>query len=126
MSKMFPLRGKLWLIGLGLVACSGSAPRPAVQPPAVARASAPSIARSRSAKSPSIQPLPVTLAEQDERDRVFVENALRAVASYEAFIAHAGGQAEYAPAVQRSREQIADLLDEIEFVRAGQRQRAAE
>ncbi|MET0790528.1 MAG: hypothetical protein ABW061_03325 [Polyangiaceae bacterium] len=70
--------------------------------------------------------MPAPLAEQDDRDRGFVQNAERAIAAYEAFLARAGTQAEYAPAVKRSREQIQDLLDEIEFVRAGQRQRATE
>ncbi|MEI9940945.1 MAG: hypothetical protein WDO69_27320 [Pseudomonadota bacterium] len=63
--------------------------------------------------------------EAAESDRVFVENAERAIGQYTEFLARSGTSEEYAAAVERSREQIEDLRVAIDFVRAGARQRAA-
>jgi hypothetical protein len=63
--------------------------------------------------------------DQAESDRVFAENAERAIGEYSEFIARAGANEEYAPAVKRSREQIEDLRAALDFVRAGAAERAA-
>lgn len=63
--------------------------------------------------------------EESESDRVFIENAERAIGEYSEFIARAGDSAEYGPAVKRSREQIEDLRAAIDFDRAGAAQRVA-
>ena len=62
---------------------------------------------------------PLEYRDQNPSDRVFIENAERAISEYSEFIARAGEREEYAPAVKRSREQIQDLRDAIDFVRAG-------
>jgi hypothetical protein len=64
-------------------------------------------------------------AEESVSDCVFLQNAARAVAEYQAFIVHAGAANEYAGAVQRSQEQIGDLEAEMEFVRSGMQLRGA-
>jgi hypothetical protein len=64
-------------------------------------------------------PAPLEYHEQSDSDRVFIENAERAIGEYTAFINRAGDREEYAQAVKRSREQIDDLREAIIFVRAG-------
>ena len=122
---MTPSLPWLWLIGFGLAACSGPVALPRVAP-AVARAPVARNEATRSVKAAPPAPLPAPLADQDENDQHFVENAQRAIAEYRAFIARAGTKKEFAPAVETSRERIQDLLHEIVWVQAGQRQRAAE
>ena len=63
--------------------------------------------------------------DESDRDRAFIENAERAIAQYNEFIARAGESREYAAAVKRSREQVQDLRDAIDFVRAGAQARSA-
>ena len=65
-------------------------------------------------------------SEADQSDQAFIVNARRAIAEYQAFIEKAGDASEYAEAVERSRERIADLEQMIVFVQKGQRSRAAE
>ena len=56
--------------------------------------------------------------DDNQQDRVFIENAERAIGEYREFIARAGSSPEYAAAVKRSREKIQDLRDTLRFVRA--------
>ena len=63
--------------------------------------------------------------DESESDRVFIENAERAIREYSQFLSRAGDSPEYAEAVKRSRAQIDDLRDTLIFVRAGAAQRAA-
>jgi hypothetical protein len=79
---------------------------------------------SASGQSESASP-PLEYHDETEADRRFIENAERAIGEYSEFIARAGDSAEYAPAVKRSREQIEDLREAINFVRAGAAQRTA-
>ena len=65
-------------------------------------------------------------SEADQSDQSFIVNAYRAIAEYRSFIEKAGDASEYAEAVERSRERIADLEQMIVFVQKGQRSRAAE
>jgi len=64
-------------------------------------------------------PAPLEYRDGHESDRVFIENAERAIGEYSEFIARAGDSEQYAPAVKRSREQIEDLRAALAFVRAG-------
>jgi len=95
-------------------ACSATAlaPRTRLQPPAT---------KTEAVRAPGDE----REREQGGSERVFVENAERAIGEYSEFIARAGESQEYAPAVKRSREQIEDLQAAIDFVRAGAAQRAA-
>ena len=111
-----------WLGSWAVLSCAsgtGGARAPSAPAP-VLRNQPPAPVREAEAARP-------TLEERDpgERDRVFVENAERAIGEYSEFIARAGENAEYARAVLRSREQIEDLQAAIDFVRAGAAQRAA-
>jgi hypothetical protein len=65
-------------------------------------------------------------SEADQADQAFLVNARRAITEYQAFIERAGDASEYADAVQRSRERIADLEQMIVFVKRGQDARDAE
>ena len=112
----------LWLGSWAVLSCAsgtGGARAP----------SAPALAARNQPPAPVIQTeaarAPLDDRNQSERDRVFVENAERAIGEYSEFIARAGENAEYARAVLRSREQIEDLQAAIDFVRAGAAQRAA-
>ena len=91
--------------------------------------SAPALASRAQLQPPATKSQPVRAPgddrEQGGSERVFVENAERAIGEYSEFIARAGESQEYAPAVKRSREQIEDLQAAIDFVRAGAAQRAA-
>ncbi|HET7541007.1 MAG TPA: hypothetical protein VFK05_14085 [Polyangiaceae bacterium] len=69
-------------------------------------------------------PAPLEPRTESERDRVFIENAERAIGLYTEFLARAGDREEYAQAAKRSREQIEDLRRAIDFVRAGEAERA--
>jgi len=60
--------------------------------------------------------------DDNQQDRVFIENAERAIGEYSEFIARAGSNPEYAAAVKRSREKIQDLRDTLRFVRADEAQ----
>ena len=62
--------------------------------------------------------------DESESERVFIENAERAIGQYSEFLARAGDGQEYAAAAKRSREQIEDLRAAIDFVRAGAAARA--
>ncbi|HYQ41626.1 MAG TPA: hypothetical protein VER11_06655 [Polyangiaceae bacterium] len=117
----------------GLAACSSGAQgvgaRVAVTPNGVERPVAPVQSREAVAqrgdehRAPAKSPL--EYHEESESDRVFIENAERAIREYSEFLARAGDGEEYAQAVKRSREQIEDLQKAIVFVRAGAAQRAA-
>lgn len=65
-------------------------------------------------------------SEADQSDQAFLVNALRAIAEYRAFIEKAGDASEYAEAVERSRERIADLEQMIVFVEQGRDARGSE
>lgn len=113
----------------------------AVGADAGARTSVPAHARpeSAAAAAPSARPralatdsprstavsAPLEYHDETEADRVFIENAERAIAQYSEFLARAGDNPEYAVAAKRSREQIEDLQAALVFVRTGAAQRAA-
>ena len=106
---------------LGLWGCSGAVQsrearavttRPALNAPAPVAEHAPVPERA-----------PLTYHSESDSDRVFIENAERAIREYREFIARAGDSQEYAAAVKRSREQIHDLQDTLVFVREGSEQR---
>jgi hypothetical protein len=94
-----------------------SAPAPRVQAPAP-RVQAPEPVAQGAVASGNAN-APLEYHEQSDSDRVFIENAERAIGEYTEFIARAGDSPEYARAVQRSREQIQDLTDTLIFVRGG-------
>ena len=102
-------------VGAAGARASAKAPVPVASP----RATAP-IAKSAVASAPR------AYQDQADRDRLFIENAERAIGEYTAFLARAGTNEDYAQAAKRSREQIEDLRAAIDFVRAGSAQRAAQ
>ncbi len=110
------------------LACSsgggGAGARTAVSAPheAVTRVQAPVAAGTHQGASPT---QPLEYQSLSESDRVFIENAERAIDQYSEFLARAGDAEEYARAVKRSREQIEDLRAAIVFIRAGAAERAA-
>ena len=102
------------LFGLGLWGCSRAVLEPAATAPLAELAPA-SVAEPAPAKARA----PLAYHDESERDRVFIENAERAIREYREFIARAGDRQEYAAAVKRSREQIDDLQSTLVFVREG-------
>ena len=116
-----------WGLGvLGVVGCAAGAggsrtPAAAVAP--ATRIQAPQAVATKTQRA--VASAPAEYHDESESDRVFIENAERAIGEYSEFIARAGKNAEYARAVLRSREQIEDLQAAIDFVRAGAAQRAA-
>ena len=98
--------------GVGEVA-SRAAAAPASEPPAPREQRPKPVARNETPRTP------LEYRAENDRDRVFIENAERAIGQYSEFIARAGDSEQYAPAVKRSREQIEDLQAAIVFVRAG-------
>lgn len=115
---------KIYLLGLLAVsACSGGAGTGAARaatPVVRAQATLPvaQVGENRAASAP------LEYSAQAESDRVFIENAERAIGQYSEFLARAGEREEYAQAVKRSREQIEDLRAAIVFVRSGAQERA--
>ncbi|HEY0465329.1 MAG TPA: hypothetical protein VGC79_14040 [Polyangiaceae bacterium] len=109
---------------LSTVACSGGgtgvAARSATVQPAPRAETRSTLAQNETAAKST----PLEYHDENERDRVFIENAERAIGEYSEFIARAGDSEEYAPAVKRSREQIEDLKLAIDFVRGGAQVRA--
>lgn len=72
-------------------------------------------------------------ADQDDRraarsptGETFIVNARRAIAEYRSFIEKAGDESEYADAVKRSRERIADLEQMLVWVEQGRTLRDSE
>ncbi|MEI9952904.1 MAG: hypothetical protein WDO74_29005 [Pseudomonadota bacterium] len=117
---------KIFCLGLlSTFACSSGAGhvdlRSAAATPALSTAEPALVAKGESATTRA----PLEYRLLDDSDRVFVENAERAIGQYTEFIARAGASEEYAPAVKRSREQIEDLRAAIDFVLAGAERRAA-
>jgi len=122
----------IYVLGLlGLLGCASggtrqgaraSIPAPALAGPRsgsdAPRAPAPSLPSARASAS-------IGYHDESESDRVFIENAERAIREYSQFLSRAGDSPEYAEAVKRSRAQIDDLRDTLIFVRAGAAQRAA-
>ena len=107
---------------LSVVACSSGASSTVVRAASAApaaRASAPALAANPAAPAANA---PLAYHDENERDRVFIANAERAIGEYTEFIARAGSNPEYAAAVKRSREKIEDLRDTLSFVRAGRAQ----
>ena len=104
---------------LGVLACSGVTASQAARAPAIAPLAY--VANNDSVhRSPIPSPSPtLEYSESRESDRVFIENAERAIGQYSEFIARAGEREEYAAAVERSRAQIEDLRAAIAFVRSG-------
>lgn len=119
----------------GLVACSGGAQsagaRTVATPTGVKRAAALAHVETgegtaqRWGERSAMANAPLEYHEESETDRVFIENAERAIREYSEFLARAGDSQEYAQAAKRSREQIEDLQKAIIFVREGAAQRAA-
>ena len=111
---------RLYALGLlGLTACAGGVGNAGARvDTAVAHAPAPAPLAKRAPTS-----TPLEYHDESDSDRVFVQNAQRAIREYTEFIARAGASPEYARAVQRSREQIQDLEDTLLFVRAGSAER---
>lgn len=99
---------------------------PRAERPAVTRL-APDEAGAASATGEHEDSVPFTSAprfsEADQSDQAFVVNARRAIAEYRSFIEKAGDAEEYAAAVARSRERIADLEQMIAFVEQGRHAR---
>jgi hypothetical protein len=62
-------------------------------------------------------------SEADQTDQAFIVNARRAISEYRSFIEKAGETSEYAEAVKRSRERIADLEQMIVWVEQGRNTR---
>jgi len=119
---------------LGLAACSsgaqGAGARVATTPNGVERTAPPAVqprgaVAQRGDDLGATAKAPLEYHEESEADRVFIENAERAIREYSEFLARAGDSEEYARAVERSREQIEDLQKAIVFVREGAAQRAA-
>ncbi len=113
---------RIYLPGLlGVLACSSGAgqvaPRAATVPVPREQAHLP-VTKNETASAP------IEYQDPRDNDRVFIENAERAIGEYSAFLARAGENEEYARAVQRSREQIEDLQAAIVFVRSGAQTRA--
>lgn len=116
---------------LGLLGCASGGNREAAR----ARIPAPALAGPRSGSETPLAPAPssptaqagasLEYRDESESDRVFIENAERAIREYSQFLSRAGDSPEYAEAVKRSRAQIDDLRDTLIFVRAGAAQRAA-
>ena len=112
-----------WGLGFwGVVGCAagGRAPAAEVAPAPRIQATQAGTAKTSSA----VASAPPEYHELSESERVFVENAERAIGEYSAFLARAGENEDYAPAVARSREQIEDLQAAIVFVRSGAQERA--
>jgi hypothetical protein len=115
-----------WGLGfLGVVGCAagvGGSRTPAAAVAPATRTQAPHAVAART--QGTVASAPPEYHDQSESDRVFIENAERAIGEYSAFLARAGENEEYARAVQRSREQIEDLQAAIDFVRSGAQMRA--
>lgn len=110
---------RMYIIGwLALTGCSAPAAAALHAPVRVATATEPA----RHASRPTAA---LVYDEGSARDQAFLDNAERAIREYHEFIARAGNDDQFAPAVKRSREQVEDLQAEIEFVRAGMRERAS-
>ena len=112
-----------WVGLIGVCACSGGAGGAVAREPTAPIAVQTGQPASETATARESGAL--AYDQLSEADRVFVENAERAIGEYTQFVAHAGEREEYAQAVKRSREQIEDLRAEIIFVREGSAQRAA-
>jgi len=116
---------------LGMLGCSGAGsvaarpPTPLVSPTGAAAVSSPGPSALTPPQRAQATARAIEYDDESEADRVFIENAERAIAEYSEFLVRAGDSPEYARAVQRSREQIEDLRQAILFVRAGAAQRAA-
>lgn len=124
----------IYIVGLaGVLGCSGAGAGARASTPAGTTAGGAATARVQHTPTATpraaAQPTPSTAAleyhDESESDRVFIENAERAIRQYSEFLARAGDSPEYAQAAKRSREQIEDLREAIVFVRAGAAQRAA-
>jgi len=115
-----------WGLGfLGLVGCATGAVGSRTPAAAVAPATRIQATHAVAAKKQgAVASAPPEYYDQSESDRVFIENAERAIGEYSAFLARAGESEEFARAVQRSREQIEDLQAAIVFVRRGAQTRA--
>jgi hypothetical protein len=105
----------VWFGLVGAWACSGGAGR--IDAQAATATPAPRIRAPEPVSN--ARTTPIEYHDPSDSDRVFIENAERAIGQYTEFIARAGESAEYAQAVRRSREQIEDLRAAIVFVRAG-------
>jgi len=116
-----------WGLGfLGVVGCAAGAG--GSRTPAAASAPATRIQATQAVAAKAqgaVASAPLDYHDENERDRVFIENAERAIGQYSEFIARAGNSEEYAAAVKRSREQIKDLRATLDFVRGGAQERAA-
>jgi len=133
------MNNRTYLLGcwglFGVVACSSgpqsAGARTAVTPNGVERAAPLPKVQTREAvaqrgdEQRATAKAPLAYHEESDADRVFIENAERAIREYSEFVARAGDSQEYAQAVKRSREQIEDLQKAIIFVREGAAQRAA-
>jgi len=119
MNERIPLAGPLGTLLVLVCSCaSGSVGTRVATTPALPT---PGPREPRGATVTKHEPMraPLEYHDEKERDRVFVENAERAIGEYSEFIARAGEREEYASAVKRSRERIEDLRAAIIFVRGG-------
>lgn len=127
-----------FIIAVVVVGCAGGqrgvetrADRPPrAERSAVASHEPPSASEATKATSEHEAGVPFTSApsfsEADQADQAFIVNARRAITEYQAFIEKAGEESEYAEAVKRSRERIADLEQMIIWVGQGRDARAPE
>ncbi len=114
-----------FIIAVVVVGCAGGqqgVDARAERPPRAER-SAVAVAEKTEATGEHEGNVPFTSAprfsEADQSDQAFIVNARRAIAEYQAFIEKAGDASEYAEAVARSRERIADLEQMIVFFGQG-------
>jgi len=111
-----------------VIACSsgssGTGTRAATAMPLTPRAQGARVHTKGTASAHEAAPRALEYHLESESERLFIENAERAIGQYSEFLARAGDREEYAQAVKRSREQIEDLQAAIVFVRAGAAERA--
>jgi hypothetical protein len=122
-----------FIIAVVVVGCAGGqqgVDARAERPPRAERSAVVSVPSTPEATGEHEGNVPPTSAprfsEADQTDLAFVVNARRAIAEYRSFIDKAGEASEYAEAVERSRERIADLEQMIVWVEQGRDARDSE
>jgi len=113
------------LVGLGMLGLWGCSAGPGGRAQTAAKVAPVQASEPVAPVSPSkTASAPLEFNAESESDRVFIENAERAIGQYSEFLSRAGDGEEYAQAAKRSREQIEDLQAAIDFVRRGAQERA--
>lgn len=103
-----------------MLGCAGSGgtspPRSAVAWSSPARSTAP-LVRNRVAEQPALAAAP------DDPDKRAIFELMRASELFKTFVAKAGNEPEFAVAVRRSKERVADIDATLAFLNAGLRER---